>query len=106
FAVNSTVVENLLQAESWVPTENAFAKRLAEFLTNLFVIFLPDLLHEWEIGVWKAIVMHLVRILIAAKGGKVQEFDCGISKRSPAGILRLRNCRGRLLPVYDVLPKT
>ncbi|KAL6303260.1 hypothetical protein BKA93DRAFT_735257 [Sparassis latifolia] len=75
FAVNSTAVDNLLQSESWVPTENAFALRLAEFLTNLFIIFLPDLMHEWELGVWKAIVMHLVRILIAAKGGKVQEFD-------------------------------
>ncbi|KAL6307409.1 hypothetical protein BKA93DRAFT_816023 [Sparassis latifolia] len=75
FAVNSTAVGNLLQSESWVPTENAFASRLAKFLTNLFIIFLPDVMHEWELGVWKAIVLHLVRILIAAKGGKVQEFD-------------------------------
>ncbi|GBE88316.1 hypothetical protein SCP_1301310 [Sparassis crispa] len=50
YIVNSTVVDEILKAESLVPT-------------------------EWELGVWKQILIHLIRILHAVKGGKVQEFD-------------------------------
>jgi hypothetical protein len=28
-------------------------------------MFVPDLLHEFELGVWKALFIHLVRILYA-----------------------------------------
>lgn len=29
-------------------------------------MFVPDLLHEFELGVWKAVFTHLIRILYAA----------------------------------------
>jgi len=34
-----------------------------------------DLLHEFELGVWKVIFTHLLRLLNAAKQGMVHELD-------------------------------
>jgi len=49
--------------------------RLAPFDFNLFVMFVIDLLHEFELGVWKAIFIHLMRILHAAGGNCIQELN-------------------------------
>ena len=38
-------------------------------------MFVVDLLHEFELGVWKAIFIHLMRILFAAGGSVVQELN-------------------------------
>ena len=35
-------------------------------------MFVPDLLHEFELGVWKAVFSHLVRILYSCSGDKIQ----------------------------------
>jgi len=35
-------------------------------------MFVPDLLHEFELGVWKAVFSHLLRILYACGGDKIQ----------------------------------
>ena len=34
-----------------------------------------DLLHEFELGVWKAIFIHLLCILDSLKDGKLHELD-------------------------------
>ncbi len=34
-----------------------------------------DLLHEFELGVWKAVFTHLMRILYAAGGDKIQTLN-------------------------------
>ena len=34
-----------------------------------------DLLHEFELGVWKAVFIHLMRILYAAGGTAVQDLN-------------------------------
>jgi hypothetical protein len=34
-----------------------------------------DLLHEFELGVWKAVLTHLIRILYARGEGTVQTFN-------------------------------
>ena len=34
-----------------------------------------DLLHEVELGVWKALLTHLIRMLHVCGAGKVHEFD-------------------------------
>jgi hypothetical protein len=44
-------------------------------LSNLFVMLVVDLLHEFELGVWKALFIHLVRILNAVSPGLVNELD-------------------------------
>ena len=34
-----------------------------------------DLLHEFELGVWKAVLTHLLRILHAKGDGRIQAFN-------------------------------
>jgi hypothetical protein len=38
-------------------------------------MFVPDLLHEFELGVWKAVFTHLVRILYAAGSNCIQKLN-------------------------------
>ncbi|KDQ51528.1 hypothetical protein JAAARDRAFT_199000 [Jaapia argillacea MUCL 33604] len=71
YVVNSKAVNRVLQEESWVPTSNAFS----DFCNNVFKLFVPDFLHEWESGVWKAILTHLIRLLHSVKGEKIGEFN-------------------------------
>ena len=81
WAVDSKPVQRILQPESLVPTEvsqiyydyiqvvnimflqNAFSHRLSQFGFNLFSIFLVDFMHEIELGVWRSLFIHLLRIL-------------------------------------------
>lgn len=49
--------------------QNAFSERLGELLFDFFRMLVVDLLHEFEIGVWKAIFIHMLRIL-QAEGGE------------------------------------
>lgn len=35
----------------------------------------PDLLHEFELGVWKAVFTHLMRILHAVGGGAISTLN-------------------------------
>ncbi|KAG5637871.1 hypothetical protein H0H81_002834 [Sphagnurus paluster] len=65
YGVKSAAVERLLEVDSSVPTNNAFSI-LSEFSFNFFAMLAPDVMHKFEIGVWKAVLMHLIRILIAA----------------------------------------
>ncbi|KJA19277.1 hypothetical protein HYPSUDRAFT_99107, partial [Hypholoma sublateritium FD-334 SS-4] len=62
-SVDSKFVNAILKDESLVPTENAFSRKLSRFGFNLFSVFLVDLMHEFELGVWKKIFIHLLRIL-------------------------------------------
>lgn len=38
-------------------------------------MFVPDLLHEFELGVWKGTLAHLVCLLYAFGGDKIQLFN-------------------------------
>ena len=48
--------------------QNAFVERLGPGFnpSNMLVV---DLLHEFELGVWKALFTHLIRLLYAAGNG-------------------------------------
>ncbi|CDO76810.1 hypothetical protein BN946_scf185033.g7 [Trametes cinnabarina] len=79
--VNSTAVEAILKPQSLVPTLNAFSDRLGpDILPNFHSLFVPDFMHEWELGVWKGLMTHIVRILHAAKGGATREFNARFRK--------------------------
>ncbi|KAF8151198.1 hypothetical protein BJ912DRAFT_869512 [Pholiota molesta] len=67
-AVDSAAVERLLKPQSLVPTENAFSVKLSRFGFNLFSIFLVDFMHEIELGVWRKVFIHLLRILECVDG--------------------------------------
>lgn len=81
-AISSEAVEAQLKASSLTPTavstifflidnnpehefQNAFSKRLAPLGFDIYSTLVVDLLHEFELGVWKGLFVHLLRILEA-----------------------------------------
>ncbi|TFK88006.1 hypothetical protein K466DRAFT_645664 [Polyporus arcularius HHB13444] len=74
-APEGATVDDALKLTSITSSRSAFADKLAEFGLNVYDLLVPDLMHEFELGVWKAVFTHLVRVLIAAGGDRVQEMD-------------------------------
>ncbi|CAK5265668.1 unnamed protein product [Mycena citricolor] len=68
YGIKSAMVENILQATSSIPIENAFIARLGSSF-DLHRMLVVDFLHEFELGVWKALFSHLIRLLYAQPGG-------------------------------------
>ncbi|TFK25468.1 hypothetical protein FA15DRAFT_655145 [Coprinopsis marcescibilis] len=72
-------VETILEPYHLYPVLNPLASKLRlpnrfpKF--NLFSLLVVDLLHEFEIGVWKSTFTHLIRILTALGQGLVDELD-------------------------------
>ncbi|EUC58469.1 hypothetical protein RSOL_256740 [Rhizoctonia solani AG-3 Rhs1AP] len=62
-AITSKRVEQLLKPHSYVPTENAFSRRLRPLGFDIFQSLTVDFLHEVELGVWKSVFQHILRIL-------------------------------------------
>ncbi|EJF60787.1 hypothetical protein DICSQDRAFT_147740 [Dichomitus squalens LYAD-421 SS1] len=56
-------------------THSAFSWRFASFGFNVYKLFVPDLMHEFELGVWKGTFTHLIRILIAEARDGIQKLD-------------------------------
>ncbi|PCH44467.1 hypothetical protein WOLCODRAFT_154510 [Wolfiporia cocos MD-104 SS10] len=69
FALNS---KKILDPKSLVTTRSAFSQRLSKFGFNFYSMFVPDLLHEFELGVWKAVFTHLLCILYAEGKDRIQ----------------------------------
>jgi hypothetical protein len=57
------------------PFQNAFSDKLAQFGFCLFLMLVVDLMHEFELGVWKAIFIHLLRILDCMNESLKHELD-------------------------------
>ncbi|KAG9086349.1 hypothetical protein FS749_003695 [Ceratobasidium sp. UAMH 11750] len=75
-AIQGKDVEGILKAESYVPTMNAFSERLGEFKNfNFFSTLVVDQLHEVELGVWKSLFKHLIRLLHKSGPQAVAEFN-------------------------------
>lgn len=55
--------------------QNAFSSKLAPFGFNMFGMLAVDLMHEVELGVWKAVFIHLLRILDCQNLGLKHELD-------------------------------
>ena len=55
--------------------QSAFISALFQFGLNFFPLFVVDLMHEFELGVWKAVLTHLVRILHSQDADIIAEFD-------------------------------
>ncbi|KAF8833705.1 hypothetical protein BDN67DRAFT_992791 [Paxillus ammoniavirescens] len=67
YAVDGTCIEELLKDESLVPTLNTFSEKLGHTGFNLFLMLVTNILHEFELGIWKAIFVHLLWILESVK---------------------------------------
>ncbi|THG93149.1 hypothetical protein EW026_g8011 [Hermanssonia centrifuga] len=70
--LTSKYLDQVLTSRSWVPVRNAFSTKLSKFGMDFHSMLTVDLLHEFELGVWKAVFTHLMRILYAAGGDKIQ----------------------------------
>ncbi|CDO75447.1 hypothetical protein BN946_scf184823.g1 [Trametes cinnabarina] len=68
-------VQALLDARSLNPIQTAFSKRLSPFGVNFYDFFVPDLMHEFELGVWKGTFAHLLRLLDTQGDDVVTEFN-------------------------------
>ena len=55
--------------------QNAFSECLSGYGFDYHSIFIVDLLHEFKLGVWKAIFTHLLRILYAQGGDGILELN-------------------------------
>ncbi|KZT31281.1 hypothetical protein SISSUDRAFT_995334 [Sistotremastrum suecicum HHB10207 ss-3] len=73
--LTSKAVDDLLKEFSEVPTTNAFLERLGPQGLNVFKMLVVDLLHEFEIGEWKTLLAHLLRILTSISETKVSVLD-------------------------------
>jgi hypothetical protein len=49
--------------------------RLGPFGLNVFIALVVDLLHEFELGVWHMLFIHLLRILTTLNKDLVHELD-------------------------------
>lgn len=73
YAVGNKYSEESLKPESYVAVENAFSVTLENGVRlNFFDLLLVDLMHEIELGVWMALLAHLIRILYAIDAEKVK----------------------------------
>ena len=61
------------EAKIWI--QNAFAKKLGPLGFNRYDMLVVDLMHEFELGVWKALFIHLLHILEAVNKTLVDELD-------------------------------
>lgn len=63
--------------------QNAFSKKLSPLGFNLFAMLVVDLMHEFELGVWRALFIHLLRILYAVDKDLIHELDRRYVKQPP-----------------------
>ncbi|KIK77689.1 hypothetical protein PAXRUDRAFT_166058, partial [Paxillus rubicundulus Ve08.2h10] len=54
---------------------NAFSNQFSEHIFNYFCSFVVNLLHEFELGVWKALFTHLMHILLAHGSTSIQALN-------------------------------
>lgn len=50
-------------------SQNAFVEKLGPLGFQTYPMFVVDLMHEFELGVWKATFIHILRVLNAAAPG-------------------------------------
>ncbi|KAJ2911509.1 hypothetical protein MD484_g8905, partial [Candolleomyces efflorescens] len=73
--INSKAVNAELDHLSLVPTDNAFSLRLSRFNFNFYDMLSSDVLHEVELGVWKSVFIHLIRLLDALNPRGANDLD-------------------------------
>ncbi|KAJ3750342.1 hypothetical protein DFH05DRAFT_1388622, partial [Lentinula detonsa] len=72
--IRGSAVERLLKETSSVPTLNAFVERLGHDF-DISRMLVVDFMHEFELGVWKALFAHLIRVVYAVDPKLVAELD-------------------------------
>ena len=57
---------------SLITLQSAFVSELE--LETVFALFVVDLMHEFELGVWKAVLMHIIRVLYTLGASPFSDF--------------------------------
>ena len=71
----STTCTDQLQPTDFIIVQNAFSDTLGRLGFNFYSIFVPDFMHEFELGVQKATIMHLIHILFELGDNTIQELN-------------------------------
>ena len=88
-------------ALSLIALQSAFVSELK--LETVFDLFVVDLMHEFELGVWKAVLTHLIRILYTLGPGVITEFDRRYANQCPFGFFQgFNRHRFRQVPTYGL----
>lgn len=68
---------------------------------NFFLMLVVDLLHEFELGVWKAIFTHLMHILCTAGGTLIQQLNYRyFTDPAAPSLLFTKTTRYRRVPTF------
>ncbi|KAF8675505.1 hypothetical protein AX14_005100, partial [Amanita brunnescens Koide BX004] len=119
---NCQFIENTIGKKSLTVVQSAFSTHFYEYGLNHYDMFVPDLLHEFELGVWKSTFVHLMRILFANGNNSIQTlnkryrnvptFGCGTIRRfgsNASSMKKLAACDYKdqcALPVFEGLLPT
>ena len=87
--------KHCLDFDPWF-VQNAFSTRLGPLDLEHYPLFVVDFLHEIELGMWKAIFTHLIRLLYAHNPNNVHE----LNKRCVPSIIVLRVLT--MAPLFDI----
>ncbi|KAG2059281.1 hypothetical protein BDR06DRAFT_979903 [Suillus hirtellus] len=90
YGIDSTAIESLLKPELWVPNSNALSDSLSSFGFNVFAALVVDLLHKFELGIWRMLLLHLLRILCALDKNLIHELDKRYRQVPPFGSATIR----------------
>ncbi|KAH9884316.1 hypothetical protein C8Q73DRAFT_661143 [Cubamyces lactineus] len=74
-APEGKIVNSVLGETSTSPNQSAFSQRLAQYGFDIYRAMVPDLMHEFELGVWKSTLTHLVRILTCVGASAINELN-------------------------------
>ncbi|KAJ3557650.1 hypothetical protein NM688_g1363 [Phlebia brevispora] len=74
-AVNGALAKALLNDRSLLPSRSAFSIRLAFTGFNVYSMFAPDMLHTFELGVWRTVFIHILRVLNGLDKKLLAELD-------------------------------
>jgi hypothetical protein len=50
-------------------SQNVFAEKLGPFGFDPYSMLVVDIMHEFELGIWKSTFIHILRVLYAAAPG-------------------------------------
>ncbi|EGN91729.1 hypothetical protein SERLA73DRAFT_164395 [Serpula lacrymans var. lacrymans S7.3] len=101
--VTSVRVNDILKPESRVPTLNAFSNKLGPFGFNVYSILVVDLMHEFELGVWKSIFIHLLKILECVNTCPVDTLDMRNSEMKKMAAHNFEDFLQCAIPVFEGL---
>ncbi|KAG6825293.1 hypothetical protein H0H92_004131, partial [Tricholoma furcatifolium] len=72
YNVEGGIIKTLLKNQSLTLSRNAFSVRLSPYGFDFHRVITSDILHEFEIGVFQAMLKHSIRILYAAGNDSIQ----------------------------------